>query len=523
MKFALDPHLILLVVAFAVSGFIVYRSWHYRGRPIVQALIASMSAVAWWSVCVAIEHISLPLSYKQFWVNMSYFGIVILPASWLAFTMMYTENERWLNWRLYVLLGVIPLASIVVVWTNPLTHLQWKELYLDYTYFPPDDVAVHGPWMWVIAGYSYALLLASLALFIGYYRKVKGHYRAQIRVLIAAMFVPWAANIIFTTGTSFFKLMDPTPFAFAITGMFFYWGLIRLQLLDIVPLAYSEIFHSMNEGVIVLDAQERVADINPAAQGALSVTRKNVLWRKLDDVFSPDICAALKSCPEPGVGGLFLGSGQKRLHYGIQVSEIKSRNNFSGHAVFLHEDTQAVLLANTDGLTGLYNKRYFLRIIDQEIARSSRQNTSFSMLMLDLDFFKAYNDNYGHQAGDALLVEVGRCLINSIRAMDTAFRYGGEEFAILLPATSPDESLTVAERIRKGISQIEVPGTGKITASIGISSFPDDGTVSDSIIARSDAALYLAKRTGRNRVCQSSELDYPVVPREPDGSSENKQ
>jgi diguanylate cyclase (GGDEF)-like protein len=516
MQFVFDPHIILLAVAFAVSSFIVYRVWHYRGRPIVMALIFFMSAVAWWSACVAVEHVSVPLSYKQFWVNMSYFGIVGLPASWLAFTLMYTENEKWLNRRLFILLGIIPLASIVIVWTNPLHHLYWKELYLDNTFFPPDDVAVHGPWVWVIAVYSYALLAASLLLLIGYYRKVRGHYRAQIRVLVAAMFIPWIANVLFTTGISFFKLLDPTPFAFSITGLIFYWGLSRLQLLDIVPLAYSEIFHSMSEGVIVIDAQERVADINPAAQNALSVVRENVLWRKLDDVFSPEISTALKSCPEPGVGGLFLGPGQKQLHYGIQASEIKSGGDFSGYAIFLHEDTQAVLLANTDGLTGLYNKRYFLKMIDQEIARSSRQNTSFSMLMLDLDFFKAFNDNYGHQAGDALLIEVGRCIINSIRAMDSAFRYGGEEFAILLPVTSPDEAMTAAERIRKAISQIDLPGTGKITASIGISSFPDDGTVSDSIIARSDAALYLAKRTGRNRICQSSELDYPSATIEPE-------
>jgi diguanylate cyclase (GGDEF)-like protein len=174
--------------------------------------------------------------------------------------------------------------------------------------------------------------------------------------------------------------------------------------------------------------------------------------------------------------------------------------------------SQAVIRANTDGLTGLYNHRHFHERLDHEIARGSRFGTTFSLIMLDIDLFKAYNDIHGHLAGDEILRRIAICINTSIRGLDIAFRYGGEEFAIILPEARLDDARKVAERIRKTISAKTSSKAPPITASLGVANWPIDGVMKAEIISCADAALYRAKQTGRNRTCLSSDVVKPTTP-----------
>jgi diguanylate cyclase (GGDEF)-like protein len=161
-------------------------------------------------------------------------------------------------------------------------------------------------------------------------------------------------------------------------------------------------------------------------------------------------------------------------------------------------------LAITDGLTGLYNRRHFQDMLEREIARCQRENKPLTLLLCDLDNFKAYNDRWGHQEGDAALRRVSSALLNSIRASDTAFRYGGEELAVLLPACAKDQASEVAEKIRLAVRGPQdgrmLTFRAKTTISIGVASFPDDARVARGLIDMADAALYAAKDQGRDRV-----------------------
>jgi diguanylate cyclase (GGDEF)-like protein/putative nucleotidyltransferase with HDIG domain len=174
--------------------------------------------------------------------------------------------------------------------------------------------------------------------------------------------------------------------------------------------------------------------------------------------------------------------------------------------------SQAVTRANTDGLTGLYNHRHFHERLDHEIARGSRFGTTFSLIMLDIDLFKAYNDIHGHLAGDEILRRIAICIQTSVRSLDIAFRYGGEEFSIILPEARLDDAYKVAERIRKTIAARTSSKAPPITASIGVANWPIDGVMKAEIIACADAALYRAKQTGRNRTCLSSDVAKPATP-----------
>ena len=164
-------------------------------------------------------------------------------------------------------------------------------------------------------------------------------------------------------------------------------------------------------------------------------------------------------------------------------------------------------LAIVDGLTNLFNHRYFMESLKAEITRMSRYEKEgvLSVIMIDVDHFKHYNDTNGHMSGDSVLIEVGQILKNMIRKVDMAARYGGEEFIIMLPATQKEGALILAERIRIAIEEYPFefggnqPG-GKLTISLGVSTYPSDGSTEESLVDMADKGLYISKTSGRNKV-----------------------
>ncbi len=181
-------------------------------------------------------------------------------------------------------------------------------------------------------------------------------------------------------------------------------------------------------------------------------------------------------------------------HISLSLSNLKLRESLR-HQAF------------RDALTGLFNRRYLQETLDREIHRAQRQETTLGVVMLDVDHFKIFNDTYGHEAGDRLLSNLGRYLKIAIRTEDIACRYGGEEFTLILPDVSPEVLLARAEAIREGAKDLEVLYQGKllggVTISLGLSYFPQHGADGETLLQAADAALYQAKRNGRNRVVMS--------------------
>jgi diguanylate cyclase (GGDEF)-like protein len=159
-------------------------------------------------------------------------------------------------------------------------------------------------------------------------------------------------------------------------------------------------------------------------------------------------------------------------------------------------------MAITDALTGLYNRRRSHDVLAKEFERSKRYGTPFSLIMFDIDHFKKVNDDYGHQVGDTVLREVSNIIVKSIRDIDTASRFGGEEFMVILPNTGRENAKVGAERMRVGIERHIFPELDRpITVSIGVAGLPDPAIENeDRLIRCADCALYRAKQNGRNRV-----------------------
>jgi diguanylate cyclase (GGDEF)-like protein len=178
----------------------------------------------------------------------------------------------------------------------------------------------------------------------------------------------------------------------------------------------------------------------------------------------------------------------------------------ASQAVIAFENARLYSLAITDSITRLYVHRYFQLRLEEEVARSRRYNSTISLLMCDIDHFKAINDNYGHQQGDLMLKEISKILRKNVRTTDIAARYGGEEFAIILPETTQADAKIVAERIRRDVHQHEFPSIIegqpplKCSVSIGVAGFPLNADNKDQLIQKADSSLYKAKDLGRNKV-----------------------
>jgi len=183
----------------------------------------------------------------------------------------------------------------------------------------------------------------------------------------------------------------------------------------------------------------------------------------------------------------------------------------------IHERTHELAEANarlaqlavTDGLTGLYNHRHFHERLTLEVERSQRSGLPLSLLMLDVDHFKQFNDTFGHPSGDEVLRQLARVLGDTRRANDVVARYGGEEFAVILVDTPKFTAAKVAERVRERIYDNDfseaAPRAGRLSVSIGVATFPDDGADVEALVRSADTALYAAKRAGRNRVVLATE------------------
>ena len=227
------------------------------------------------------------------------------------------------------------------------------------------------------------------------------------------------------------------------------------------------------------------------------------------DIFSPDISSliAVPFLRRGKVLGLICAFRDRPKCF--QFSDLKLFNSVAEHLAIAMENARLFektkKMAITDGLTGLYNKRFFLEIMNSEVERARRCEHEMSFIIMDIDNFKHYNDTNGHPAGDVLLKELSALIKGSIRKMDIPCRYGGEEFVIILPETSKRDAETVARKLVCLINSHDFPHAdtqpmGFISVSMGLSAFPQDDIEDEGLICKADEALYSAKTSGKNRV-----------------------
>jgi len=230
-----------------------------------------MLAAGWWSAGALVEHASSEAAVKVFWAALEYPGIMAVAPLWLLFAADYAGRGARLRGRRAAALAIMPVLTVALVWTNGWHHLVWTTITPSSTAPGAALVYRHGPWFWAAAAYNYALLLAGTVVLIASLGRVHARYHGQTAALLIGLALPWLGNALYLSGVMRFGNVDPTPLAFALTGLVYAGGLFRRRLFDLVPVARHALIESMADGVLVLDAQDRVIDVNPSARALLGL------------------------------------------------------------------------------------------------------------------------------------------------------------------------------------------------------------------------------------------------------------
>lgn len=524
--------LLLNAVIALLIAFLLSRRIPTPGR---NAMIWMLIGLASWAFCYAMITLSTSLGAKRFWLKLENIGILTVPVFWFFFTVQYTRLDKWLNKYTAALFFIIPLISWTLLFSENWFHFYYESV------FPISEgggplVIERGPWYLTALVHSYVLNLTGIGLLIWQFIEYRNIYREQMAILVGAILIPLVTNIFYqiasgTTSSSSIPI-DLTPISFTVTAFLISAGVFGLRLFDLMPIARHIVLEYIPEMVVVVDAHDRVLDANKTAQEWLGKTPDEIVGKDPMEVFHewPQLINRFLTSNETHEEIQIPGDPPRMLE--LNVSALYNRFNvLEGRLIVAHDITDRKWLENDliyandaltrqleeieqlrdeleqqairDPLTDVYNRRYMVEFLDNEVARAEREKTSISIVMMDLDNFKQFNDNYGHRCGDAILQAFANFLVEHTRRGDVICRYGGEEFVILMPNTQHQFAYERAETWRQDFSETAFEYEGmkfSTTFSAGVATLPQHGHTGDLILQAADKALYRSKDSGRNKV-----------------------
>ncbi len=255
----------LMFIAALLAGLVIVLAWRRRFVPGSPSFIFLMAAAGVYASCSALSLSATAEPLKIFWTKLSYLGIVNLAPFWLLFAIQYSRPQKRVNWRWAAWLWLVPVMTLGLVATNEWHHLIWTS----FTYASRDQGArliyVHGPSFWIHTAYAYVLMLIGTILLIRSARHAPHLFRWQVALIILASLIPWVGSLLYIFDLMPWHGLDLTPIAFVVSGLLLAEGLYRFRTFDLVPVAREVVFNSLGAGVLVIDNQNRLVDINPIA------------------------------------------------------------------------------------------------------------------------------------------------------------------------------------------------------------------------------------------------------------------
>ena len=499
-----------LTVGMAVSLFFVGYVWQRRSIAGSIPLIGVLIAIVFWSFGYIIEYTSNAMDMKLFSWNISYIGVVTLPVMLVLFASQYTRQGGWITPVRVAALLALPVITLILQWTKDYHSLMYYNLHLiiDSPFLLVEKQ--YGVWFWITVAYNYVLLTIGLIVISTRLFRPPRLLVDQVVYIIIGAAVPVIANIVYIFRLLPFVHADWTPCAFAVSGVCLALAITRHHFMDILPVARESAIELMQEGFLVIDEGQRMVDFNAAMQEIIGLPATQMLGKDLPDLIkkqlyqdhNPDEVSEYKS-------EIALEIGQKVHHYSVTVSPLKvERKRPGGHILVFHDFTERKLMEDAvkqiayyDPLTGLPNRALFNDRAEIALQEAQRHNRKLAMLAMDIDKFKEINDSYGHDAGDHVLQDLSVRLSSAVRRIDTVCRLGGDEFLILLPEITTEQTAEiVAKRIMDGITRPFSCNNNEcyVTVSIGIAIFPEDAGELKTLIKCSDMAMYHIKQQGRN-------------------------
>ncbi len=327
MPYQFTFNMLPLVLAAAISGALALYTWRNRKTTGATPFSVMMFILFEWGVSYILELAGTDLPTKSFWDMMKFAGVVSTPVAWLIFAFEYTGRKAWINARRLAMLSILPLTTMIIIITND-SHLLFRT---ERTLASEGGFlllnTVNGPWFWVHAAYTYTLIMVGLFLIVRALLRWPAEYRGQMIWILLSTLTPLIANVL-----TIFKivpiLIDLTPFAFTVTGIGMAYALFRHRLLDIAPLARDIVINGMKDGMIVLDANRRIVDINPAAQNILGFSgEKQPIGKPIAEVLNkwPSLIERYRDVSD-AEDEITLGEGSSKRWYELHLSTLRDEN-----------------------------------------------------------------------------------------------------------------------------------------------------------------------------------------------------
>ncbi len=338
MHFQYIPYIWVLLASAVVTAALGAYAWRQRAVPGGAPFAFLMLIATVWALANALEMAGADLPTKLFWANVQYLCYGTLPVAWLALALQYTGRDEWLTRRNLALLMIEPLITVILVWTNPLHGLMRRGVHLDTAGPFPVIGKTFGPWFWVHAAYTYLLLSLNIYLFVATLR-TSPLSRRQTRVLLIGTLLPVVWNALYNFGLSPIPRHDVAPAVLSLSGVVIAWGLFRHRLFDLVPVARTTVVEGMDDGVMVLDAGNRIVDLNPAAQRIVGRPASQALGRPAAEVL-PDMIAL---CHDAAMTRIELawGEGDAAPYYDVRCSPLTDgRGRRIGQLIVWHDITE---------------------------------------------------------------------------------------------------------------------------------------------------------------------------------------
>ncbi|MGE5464213.1 MAG: histidine kinase N-terminal 7TM domain-containing protein [Syntrophothermus sp.] len=343
MHFHYTPYILPLVLSTVVAALVALYVWERRATVsggIALALLAL--ACAEWSLGYALEIAGLDLHTKIIWGKSQYLGIVSVPLLWIIFAYSYSTQSNRMTRRIMGLLALIPWMTLILAFSTGSHGLIWQDVHIRKVgTFSALDVQ-HGPWFWIYWVYSNILILAGTIFILISLQRTKGLLRRQNVILLIAVLAPWVGNIFYISGLSPIPYLDFTPFAFTISIVVFTWGIFKFKLVNLAPVARDLVIERMRDGMIVLDTQGKIVDINTAVQRTLGLSASQAIGQRAKDLFSawPTLVERYENRLE-AQDEVFFGEGDSAIWYELRMTPlVDSHERLLGRVVTIRDITE---------------------------------------------------------------------------------------------------------------------------------------------------------------------------------------
>ena len=499
--------LILILSFFVISTIFIYFQRPFKKRVWSIPIFVMLFGCIIWTGGNYLELIFIDTNVKIFFYSFQNLGLMLIPISWLIFSLLYSGYQKWVKLRNIIVLAIIPFTTTILIFTNKFHNLIVTHYeVLNFKSFLVMDKSF-GIWQtWVDLPYSILLGIFAAFFILRSVLKKDTIYKWQAIAFAIAALIPLLTGILNIVNINPFPYLELTPILLGFSLIIIVLLLSRTRIGEIIPLVRDNVIESMSDGFLILDHNDILIDINKKAEKILVISEKEILGKDFYILF-PELTNKKNNFNL--ADEMDFVENNIKYTFEITITEILNfYKKVAGKSITFHDITERKksednikYLGFHDHLTGLYNRRFF----EEELKRlDSQRQLPISIIMGDLNGLQLTNDIFGHLEGDKLLKRTAGILKRVCRSEDILARWGGDEFVLLLPKTSTQCSEEIMDRI---IKECKKTSRQKIPASLSLGTATKEEVVRNIQLIAIDAENNMYK----NKLAQKESISSSII------------